>query len=206
MRPALALCFFCLMAANWAPAQQSSAQASQQEPRTAPQVQEVLSSYEGQKVVAVEVAGQPGLDDTALQQFMAQKQDEPFARAKIDQTIAALKNSGKAKEVELEIRPVPEGVRVMFVLQPAIYFGIYTFPGAGRFGYSRLLQVSDYPPRGAYSAIDVENTSKLLVKFFQQNGYFEAEVKPTLRNAMNTFSRFTRCSSKVSEKTIMSSR
>jgi outer membrane protein insertion porin family len=169
------------------PQQSSSPQASVQEssgqtPRTAPQVQEVMPSYEGQKVVTVEFAGQPGLDQNGLQPFLAQKQGEPFAREKVDQTIAALKSSGKAKEVELEVRPVPDGVRVMFVLQPAIYFGIYTFPGAGRFAYSRLLQVADYPPRGAYSSIDVDNTTRLLVRFFQQNGYFEAEVHPKLRN------------------------
>jgi outer membrane protein insertion porin family len=154
---------------------------STQTPKTAPQVQELLPSYEGQAVAAVELAGQPGLDADALQPLLAQKAGEPFSKTKIDQTVGALKTSGKAKEVEVEIRPQPDGIRVMFVLQPAIYFGIYSFPGAGRFAYSRLIQVSDYPPRGAYSPLDVENTRDSLQQFFQKNGYFQAQVRSELQ-------------------------
>src|SRR5258707_1479325 len=71
---------------------------------------------------------------------------------------------------------------MMFVFQPTIYFGIYTFPGANRFAYSRLIQVADYPPRGAYSQLDVSHTTDALRQFFQKNGYFEAQVRPELQN------------------------
>jgi outer membrane protein assembly factor BamA len=157
--------------------------ASQQTPGTAPQVERVLPSYEGQPVVAVEIAGRPGIDADALKPLLTQKEGEPFSRAKIDQTIAALKSSPavKAKDVELEVRPDANGLRVMFVLQPAAYFGIYTFPGAGRFAYSRLLQVADYPPRGAYSTLDVEQARHNLQQFFQKSGYFEVQINPELQ-------------------------
>jgi outer membrane protein insertion porin family len=158
---------------------QSSAQ--KQAPATAPQVQEVLPSYEGQKVAAMEVVGQPGLDEEKLQSLFVQKQGQPFEKAKVDATIAALKNGGAAKEIELEIRPQPDGIRLLFVLQPAYYFGIYQFPGADRFGYSRLLQVANYPPRGAYAPGDVQSTQNTLIQFFQQNGYFQAEIKPEIQ-------------------------
>ena len=153
--------------------------AQKQAPATAPQVREVLPSYEGQTVASVEIAGRPELDQQQLLALLIQKQGEPFSQAKIDKSIAALKNGGKVKEVELEIRPQANGVRVLLVCQPAIYFGIFEFPGAdGRFPYSRLLQVSDYPPRGAYSPVDIENAQASLLKFFQQNGFFEAVVNP----------------------------
>jgi outer membrane protein insertion porin family len=167
------------MLATFASAQSKSAQ---QTPQTAPQVKEVLSSYEGQRVVAIELAGKPALDEKELQPLLLQKEGEPFSQAKVDQSISALKNSGKVKDIELEIRPQADGVRVMFVLQPAIYFGIFSFTGTQRFAYSRLLQVADYPPRGAYSAIDVSDTTNKLVHFFQQNGYFQAEVHSELKN------------------------
>ena len=152
--------------------------AKQQAPKTAPQVQEVLPAYEGQNVVSIEVAGRPNLNTEQLLPLLVQRKDQPFSNTKVDQSIAALKNSGMTKEVELEIRPQPEGIRLIFVLQPAMYFGIYEFPGAGRFAYSRLLQVSNYPPRGAFNDHDVEITRDSLKTFLQQNGYFEAEVKP----------------------------
>src|SRR6266852_4744622 len=125
--------------------------AQTQVPATAPQVKEVLPSYEGQTVVSIEIAGRPDLDQRQLTPLLAQREGQSFSQAKIDQSIEALKSSGQVKEVQLEIRPQANGVRVLIVCQPAIYFGMFNFPGAdGRFPYSRLLQLSDYPPRGAY--------------------------------------------------------
>ena len=158
------------------------AEAQTQVPATAPQVREVLPSYEGQNVASVEIAGQPALDQEQLRSLLTQHEGEAFSQAKVDQSISALKSSGKVKEVELEIRPQANGVRVLLVCQPAYYFGLFEFPGAtGRFAYSRLLQVSDYPPRGAYSPVDVDIAKKSLIRFFQQNGYFEAQVKPDVQ-------------------------
>lgn len=174
----LILCFCFLLPAIPIISQTSSSQV----PQTAPQVQEALASYEGQHVATLELAGQPNLDVNKFLPLLSLKAGEPFEQAKADQSIAALKKSGAAKEVELEVRPQPDGVRVMFVLQPAIYFGIYTFSGARRFAYSRLLQVADYPPRGVYSSIDVANTTNLLEQFLKQNGYLQSQVRASLRN------------------------
>jgi outer membrane protein insertion porin family len=66
-------------------------------------------------------------------------------------------------------------------LQPAVYFGIYELPQATqKFAYSRLLQVTDYPPRGPYNQWDIDHAQQGLKHFFQQNGYFEAEIRPGL--------------------------
>ena len=92
-------------------------EARTQTPNTAPQVEQVLSSYEGQKVGAIEIAGRPDVNASELQPLLAQKAGEPFAKSKIDQSIAVLKSGGKAKDVELDIRPQPDGIRVMFVLR-----------------------------------------------------------------------------------------
>ncbi len=150
-----------------------------QSPKTAPQVKEVLPSYEGQNVASVELAGQPNLDSKQLLPLLAQQPNQPFSQAKVDESIAALKKTGRFHDVQLEVRPEPDGVRVLLILQPASYFGIYMFPGAtGHFAYSRLLQIASYPPKGAYSAIDVQNAADALVNFFRRSGYFQAEVRP----------------------------
>ncbi len=159
-------------------AQTGPTAAPQQAPRTAPQVQETLPSYEGQNVTTVELAGQPGVDVQALRVHMAQRAGEPFSQAKVDQDVATLQRLGRFQAVELEIRPEAKGVRVLFVLQPAIYFGVYEFPGAlGHYAYSRLLQIAQYPPRGAYTPVDVENARQALERFFQRTGYFESHVQ-----------------------------
>ena len=147
-------------------------------PKTSPQTQQLLPSYEGQNISSVELAGQPNMDMGPLLPLLAQKQDEPFAQAKVDATIKALQQTGRFNDVQVQIRPEPEGVRVLFVLEPAVYFGVYSFPGAEKnFPYARLLQVSDYPPRGPYTPVDVVNAEQAVQRFLQREGYFQATVK-----------------------------
>lgn len=138
-----------------------------------------MPSYEGQNVTTVELAGQPDINIADYQDSLIQKPGTPFSQAKVEQTAQALRNRGNFHAVEIEMRPEPNGVRVLFVLQPAMYFGVYEFPGAtSQFSYSRLLQVSDYPPRGAYTPVDVANAAKGLSRFLQRNGYFNVKVTP----------------------------
>jgi outer membrane protein insertion porin family len=163
-------------------AQTSPTQHPSQAPQTAPQVQRTLPSYEGQNVTSVELAGQPDLDARTLQSLITLQPGQKFAQAKVDQSIAALKRAGHYQTVEVEIRPDPAGVRVLLVLQPAFYFGVYEFPGAiTHFAYSRLLQVSDYPPRGPYTSVDVKIAQQSLEAFLQRNGYFQSKVIPQLK-------------------------
>ncbi len=155
----------------------------QHAPETSPYVEQTLPSYEGQKVSSVELAGRPDLDKTPFLPLLVQKAGEPFSQTKIEQTAAALRKMGKFQAVEIQILPEASGVRVLFVLQPALYFGIYRFPGAANhFAYSRLLQVANYPPRGGtYTDVDVQQAQEALLTFFRRTGYFLAEIRPELQ-------------------------
>src|SRR5437868_9074756 len=172
-----------MLSAAVAPAQTTPTQAPGQTPKTAPQVAQVLPSYEGQNVSAVEIAGQPNIDSAKLTPLLAQRAGQPFSQAKVDQTIAALKQAGPYHDVQLEVRPDPNGIQVLFVLQPALYFAMYEFPGAtSRFAYSRLLQVANYPPRGEYTHLEVRQGQDSLQRFYRQNGYCQSEVHPEVQS------------------------
>src|SRR5882757_3117029 len=148
------------------------------QPKTAPQSQAILSSYEGQNVTAVEIAGRPNLDTGKLLPLLSQHSGDPFSKEKVDESIATLKRAGNFEEVQLQIEPEAVGVRILLVAEPAVWFGIFEFPGAERFNYSRLVQVSNYPPQAPFNAGDVQKDAEVLLSFFQQQGYFEAEVRP----------------------------
>jgi outer membrane protein insertion porin family len=149
-----------------------------QQPKTAPDRQAILSSYEGQNVTAVDIAGRPNLDTGKLLPLLQQRAGEPFSRDKVDQSIATLKSEGKFTEVQLQIEPEANGVRVLLIAEPAMWFGLFEFPGAERFPYSKLVQIANYPPQGPYNAGDVQKDTDALIRFFQQEGYFEVEVRP----------------------------
>ncbi len=157
---------------------QAAAADAKQAPKTSPQTEQILASYEGQNVTSIEIAGRPDLTTGQFSALFVQKPGQPFARAKVDATIAALKRAGKFEQIQLQVSPEADGVRVLLVLQPAVYFGIYQFPGAERFSYSRLVQVTSYPPEAAYNVDDIQESQQNLVTFFERAGYFQAKVRP----------------------------
>jgi outer membrane protein insertion porin family len=141
---------------------------------------QTLSSYEGQTVASMELVGRPGLNSSQFAALLEQKTGQPFSQDRIERTAAALKSAGGFRQVRVDVEPAAEGVRVLFILEPAVYFGIFTFPGADRFPYSQLVQASNYPTQTAFNRTDVDGDRERLVNFFRQQGYFEAAVEPEI--------------------------
>jgi len=141
----------------------------------------MFASYEGQNISTIEIAGQPTLNGGQFSSLFMQKVGDPLSRGKINQTATAIKATGKFKDVRIQVDPDANGVRVLFILEPAAYFGVFEFPGAERFPYSRLIQVANYPAQTPYSAGEVERDRESLLSFFRQEGYFEAEVSSTVK-------------------------
>jgi hypothetical protein len=102
--------------------------AASQAPKTAPATVAILSSYEGQIVTGIQIAGQPDAKTSDYAHLFAQHAGEPFSVQKVQETIAALKATGKFSEIQLQVDPEAQGVRVLLVLQPAIFFGVFEFP------------------------------------------------------------------------------
>jgi len=159
-----------------AQARNEPATATNSAPKTSPETRQILASYEGQNVVAMEIAGQPSLKTSELAPLFVQHAGQPFTIKKVDATVSALKKTGKFKQVRLQVTPEAKGVRVLLVLEPAVYFGVFKFPGAERFSYARLVQVTSYPPEAAYNAYDIREARQGLLTFLEHEGYFEAKV------------------------------
>ena len=87
-------------------------------------------SYEGQKVAAVELVANPKISVESLRPLVQQRADEPYSSSKVADTISALEGTGRFSKVEVDVKPDPGGLHVTFTLEPALYFGIFDFPGA----------------------------------------------------------------------------
>ena len=179
LRPILAIAVVCVIALQIRrPGLLAQSGAPADVPETAPFTAEMLSSYDGQTVASVELAGRPNLNHADYASSLLQKPGQPFSANDVQKTAASLKSKGKFVAVRIQIRPEAAGIKVVFVLEPAVYFGVFEFPGAARFSYPRLLQVANYPVQTAFSEADVEQDARALVAFFQQQGYFHAAVSP----------------------------
>ncbi len=143
--------------------------------------QPFLSSYEGQIVSSIQIAGRPDFDASSCARCFAQQAGQPFSREKVDQSAGAIRAAGKFDSVEIQAEPDAQGVRVIFVVKPAVYFGIFEFPGAEKqFPYSQLTQAANSPLSEAFNSAEVAADQQSLLTFFEQEGYFGAHVTPAV--------------------------
>jgi outer membrane protein assembly factor BamA len=175
LRAILCLGAFCALAGVCAPAQTAQA-ASQASESSVTDPEQILFSYEGQNVTSVELAGQPELNQAQFTPLFALHAGQPFSLAQAQQTANALQASGKFAHVRIEADPQQNGVRILFVPDTAVYFGIFEFPGAGRIPYSQLIQQANYPVQTPFNQGDVDQAQQGLLTFFRQEGYFQADV------------------------------
>ena len=135
-------------------------------------------SYDGQRVAAVDLVANPTIPVDSLRPLVQQKPDEAYSTPKVEATISALKETGRFSKVEVDVKPDPGGLRVTFTLEPALYFGIFQFPGVTKsFSYTRLLQVIDIPNQTPYQQDLVAKAGSALLQFLISVGYFQAQVK-----------------------------
>ncbi len=160
---------------------ETQSKAATQTPKTSPATAQILASYEGQNVSSIQIAGRPDITTTQLEPLFVQKVGQPFSREKIEQTVSAIKAHGQFKEIQLQVNPDALGVKILLILEPAIYFGIFEFPGAEQFAYSRLVQVANFPSSAPFNGDDVELDRQSLIRFCQQEGYFAADVRPEMK-------------------------
>src|ERR1700722_6804649 len=133
-----------------------------------PPAEQILASYEGQTVTSIDIAGRPDLKIDNFTSELSQQTGQPFEKQKIDNTVAALKTAGKFQNVRVQVDPEAQGLRVLFVIEPAVYYGIFQFPGAERFPYSRLVQVANYTSQAPYNATEMERDRLSLIHFYQE--------------------------------------
>jgi len=144
--------------------------------RQAPQPGKV--SYEGQRVAAVDLIANPKISLEPLRPLVQQRAGEEYSSSKVESTISALKETGRLSKVELDVKPEPGGLHLTFMLEPALYFGVFQFPGATKsFSYTRLLQVIDIPNQTPYKQEAVAKAGEDLLQFLISAGYFQAQVR-----------------------------
>jgi outer membrane protein assembly factor BamA len=135
-------------------------------------------SYEGQKIAALDLVANPKISTGSLWPLVEQKPGDLYSSARVQNTVAALKKTGRFNKVTLEVKPAADGLHLTFTLEPALYFGILEFPGATKqFTYTRLLQVVDIPEQTAYQEKAVTKARADLVQFFHIQGFFQAQVQ-----------------------------
>jgi outer membrane protein insertion porin family len=136
------------------------------------------SVFDGQKVDAVDLIGNPHRDLEPLRAVVSQKAGSPYSEAEVEDSIQALQEAGNFPTVSVEVVPDTAGLRLNFLLEPAYYLGIIDFPGAvKKFAYMRLLGVANLADEDPYDPARLPVAQESLQNFLRSNGYFGASIR-----------------------------
>jgi outer membrane protein insertion porin family len=135
------------------------------------------AAYEGEKVNSIDLVANPHLDTKPFEAMLVQKAGQPYSEENVEASVAALEKSQRFAKVRTIVSPEPKGLRLTFVLEPAYYIGIISFPEAAKhFSYVRLLQVVNYSDEDPYDQALLPAQETALQNFLKANGYFQAQV------------------------------
>lgn len=145
------------------------------------QVQGPSPAYEGQKVSAIDLIGNPHRNLGPFRAFVIQKGGEPYSQAKVKASMDALEKQGHFAKVTANIVPDVSGLRIDFLLEPTYFYGVLEFPGAAqKFAYIRLLQVASLADEDPYDPARIPVAEQALQAFFKRNGYFESATESAI--------------------------
>ncbi len=92
-------------------------------------------------------------------------------------SVAALKQTGGFKTVQVSIQFAPEGLRLLFLLPPVYKVGLITFPGAAKsISYTQLLQAVNIALDAPFVHDELSDKEAELQKFLETQGFFAASV------------------------------
>lgn len=140
-----------------------------------------FQGLEGKTVSRVDFSTNPLIDVEALRPLLKQNPNTALSIAAIQESVAALERTKMFSKVQVKIEPYEtgSGLRVLFILEPAYYVGLLSFPGTGKaYPYSRLLQVVNIPNPSPFVDSLPDQAKTALQQFFQSDGFFAADVQP----------------------------
>jgi outer membrane protein insertion porin family len=140
------------------------------------------AAFQGRTVNTVEIAVQPSENVEQLRALIRQEQGKPFSIDAIKASVAALRETGKFKTVQVSIQFTPEGLRVLFLLPPVYKVGLITFPGAGKAAlYTQMLQAVNISLDAPFVKDELSDKEDALQKYFATQGYFAASVSSSTK-------------------------
>jgi outer membrane protein insertion porin family len=149
------------------------------------QAQKETSTYEGfegRRMSSVNLAAKPTMDVEQFRPLLKLKAGEPLSTAALRESVEALKNTRQFSRVQVKLEPQQDGIRVLFILQPAYYLGMVFFPGATKvYSYTQLLQIVNIPEQTVFADDSVPQAEGALINFFKRDGFFTATVRPEVQ-------------------------
>ena len=134
-------------------------------------------SYEGKVVQSIELPGAVERDREHLLGLLPQKAGVPVQRELVSESIRVLYATGRFADIQAEVTPTGQGVRLSFVTSPNFFVGAVnvegapTRPNANQIGNASKLQLGE-----RFSSDKLNRALENIRQLMQENGFYRARV------------------------------
>lgn len=139
--------------------------------------QATSSEYEGKVVESVDLPGVSDADRNHLLQLVPQKAGAPLDRNRIRDSIRILYATGRFADIEAEVAPSGDGVKLTFVTSPNVFVGAVEVEGApSRPSANQISNASKLQLGELYNREKLNRALENIRQLMQENGYYRARV------------------------------
>ena len=136
-----------------------------------------LAGYEGKVVLSIEIPGVVEGDREHILQLLPQKAGEPLDHGHIRDSIRALYATGRFADIQAEVTPSGEGVRLAFVTSANFFVGAVDVEGAPpRPTTNQIVNASKFQLGELYTREKLDRALENVRQLMQEGGYYRARV------------------------------
>ncbi len=144
------------------------------------------ASAEGEKIVEVRVQGNQRIEDAAILNVIKMKAGDPLYTEKTDDDIRAIYKLGHFQDVRVSTEVTDKGIVLVYtVLEKPVVRDI-KFEGNKELTIDKLKEALEFRQNSIFSTKDLNKSIAKIKKLYGDEGYYLAEVEPTIEKRSPT--------------------
>jgi outer membrane protein insertion porin family len=137
----------------------------------------VISAYEGKPVQSILIPGLTAPDRDHLLQLLPQKVGEPLDRDRVRDSLRSLYASGRFADIQADVVPSGDGVRLTFVNSPNFFVGAVDLEGGPAHPTrNQIINGSKFQLGELYTREKRDRALENIRQLMQEDGYYGARV------------------------------
>src|SRR5579871_993889 len=135
------------------------------------------TAYEGKTVISIDIPGVADRDRDHLLQLLPQKAGVAMQRDNVGDSIRVLYGTGRFADIQAEVTPSGDGVRLTFVTSPNFFVGEVDVDGASnKPNANQIVNASKLQLGELYTRDKLNRALENVRQLMQENGYYRARV------------------------------
>ncbi len=141
----------------------------------------VFAADEGTRITDIQISGNKKVETETLRSKMSIKVGDPFIPSKVRQDVENLYRMGYFSDIKVDAEGYQGGLRLTFNVVERPILASFNFEGNEKLESTKLREKVNLTAYSIYNPSLVEENAEKLRLFYQDEGYYNAQVLPLIK-------------------------